>query len=1007
MVKKGGSKDFPTSKNLVKTQPSTKDLVKTQPSTTSKSKSAVSKSTVSKSTVSKSTVSKSAVSKSAVSKCDLSTQTVSTSSSRKEIFKPDDKLYILIVLTSFRFTLDEIFYMFQIYNKKEVVENIVINEYIDIILNNIFNANGFKFVKTSQSGGVPGENRFSVYSIYSRVKTLFTLCFCINIRKVGQMPTNDGIVNPNIRIRQGQRDVSNIVNIIKHNYNFTERVDDENACIQEILTRVVINNAFINGNGGEMIFDTIIRILIDEGKIVAKNPAVHDNQVVVNIINRDIRLFRQRFLAYYHATFNKIRSLISGNRLITLMQIIDVDNGVQYIAKKNLIIRQLKDNITILKNTGRITTNLFPLINKYIILTLIDTAYIINRFNNVYGPRLESVGELLVPIEQELINTQFPNYNMNIRKGYICEILDKPNININQLFFNNILKEILLAKERENIQPVIPLDLQLHDRRHRVLLDIDPRRRDDRLLDILPENIVEARRIVNERRQQRQQRQAQGQADRQPFENLNLEDEIEAEIRRVGRNRRAADALAWARIHRPNDLRLIHNLEIHAMDDPMDPMDPMDLLRQAFNIHRQPNMPQDRGFEDVDVPQGHIQQLEQLHYYNRKNTQLINDEDIAFFIEKDVIDYVTYNRLQINLRDKTIKFMGIELDKCTICFNDITEEDVKNSKICYLKCNHMYHTKCICKSFIIRSTNPTIRFDGKCRCPSCNNTTNEIVEYRNFLINREQNLVDIFNNPQEKRKYEDRQRQEIDEENAREAAQAAQEAQEAQEAQVIIQEPVPARQVPEIQLGDIALRRRGPAEARQVVVPEIQPEIQPAVPEIRPQVNREIATVVINSVTARRIGKEISMLHKYLKDPGCVIKGFYVNEENMLEMVFLLIGQTGTPYNGGEYLLKILLSPEHPHKPPSFHMLTENNRFAIDVNICLSFSNFHPNTWSSSNTLVTMIVGFISFMNSNEDTAGAIIRSDEDRIKAAKASKAYNLSKYKHILDNLIPKYYR
>lgn len=44
-------------------------------------------------------------------------------------------------------------------------------------------------------------------------------------------------------------------------------------------------------------------------------------------------------------------------------------------------------------------------------------------------------------------------------------------------------------------------------------------------------------------------------------------------------------------------------------------------------------------------------------------------------------------------------------------------------------------------------------------------------------------------------------------------------------------------------------------------------------------------------------------------------------------------------------------------------MITPSGRFQINTRLCLSISDFHPDTWNPSWTVSTIIMGLISFMN--------------------------------------------
>lgn len=67
---------------------------------------------------------------------------------------------------------------------------------------------------------------------------------------------------------------------------------------------------------------------------------------------------------------------------------------------------------------------------------------------------------------------------------------------------------------------------------------------------------------------------------------------------------------------------------------------------------------------------------------------------------------------------------------------------------------------------------------------------------------------------------------------------------------------------------------------------------------------------------------------------------------NLLEWRFVLQGPAGSDYEGGFYHGKITFPPDYPWKPPAIAMLTPNGRFAPNVNICMSMSSYHPESWN-------------------------------------------------------------
>ena len=88
---------------------------------------------------------------------------------------------------------------------------------------------------------------------------------------------------------------------------------------------------------------------------------------------------------------------------------------------------------------------------------------------------------------------------------------------------------------------------------------------------------------------------------------------------------------------------------------------------------------------------------------------------------------------------------------------------------------------------------------------------------------------------------------------------------------------------------------------------------------------------------------------------------------------------------GGVYHGKLKFPPEYPLKPPSIIMITPNGRFKTMRRICLSMSDYHPETWSPLWSVETILTGLVSFFNSNENStaAGCMLTTQEEKIRLA------------------------
>ncbi|KAI9292357.1 UBC-like protein [Neoconidiobolus thromboides FSU 785] len=123
-------------------------------------------------------------------------------------------------------------------------------------------------------------------------------------------------------------------------------------------------------------------------------------------------------------------------------------------------------------------------------------------------------------------------------------------------------------------------------------------------------------------------------------------------------------------------------------------------------------------------------------------------------------------------------------------------------------------------------------------------------------------------------------------------------------------------------------------------------------------------------------------------------------ESNILEWHYIITGPPETPYSGGQYHGKLVFPNDYPFKPPSIMMITPNGRFETNTRLCLSISDFHPDTWNPAWSVSTILNGLLSFMNSDDITTGSIKTSSEEKAKLAKLSMKYNF-KNKKFIGNL------
>lgn len=124
-------------------------------------------------------------------------------------------------------------------------------------------------------------------------------------------------------------------------------------------------------------------------------------------------------------------------------------------------------------------------------------------------------------------------------------------------------------------------------------------------------------------------------------------------------------------------------------------------------------------------------------------------------------------------------------------------------------------------------------------------------------------------------------------------------------------------------------------------------------------------------------------------------------QNNILEWHYLVRGPENSPYEGGIYHGKLKFPPEFPFRAPSIYMITPSGRFKTNTRLCLSISDFHPDTWNPAWSVGTILTGLLSFMLEKSPTLGSIETSDSEKKLAAIKSIDFNLKD--KILAELFP----
>ncbi|KAI6655511.1 Ubiquitin-conjugating enzyme E2 J1-like [Oopsacas minuta] len=160
-----------------------------------------------------------------------------------------------------------------------------------------------------------------------------------------------------------------------------------------------------------------------------------------------------------------------------------------------------------------------------------------------------------------------------------------------------------------------------------------------------------------------------------------------------------------------------------------------------------------------------------------------------------------------------------------------------------------------------------------------------------------------------------------------------------------------------------------------------------------------MSRMAIRSPAVKRLMKEAKELNKPTAH-------FFTQplEENLFEWHFTVKGPSDTAFEGGRYHGRIVFPPEYPMKPPSIIMLTENGRFSVNNKLCLSISNFHPESWEPSWSIRTVLMAIIAYMPMHgEGAIGSLDCTSSERAKLAVRSSTYKCRDCKKTNLELLP----
>jgi ubiquitin-conjugating enzyme E2 J2 len=152
-----------------------------------------------------------------------------------------------------------------------------------------------------------------------------------------------------------------------------------------------------------------------------------------------------------------------------------------------------------------------------------------------------------------------------------------------------------------------------------------------------------------------------------------------------------------------------------------------------------------------------------------------------------------------------------------------------------------------------------------------------------------------------------------------------------------------------------------------------------------------------------RLNKEFSLLQKSRPEQ---MRACPSDRDTLIWYYVIHNLPVSSPYHGGQYFGKLVFPREYPLKPPAISMITPSGRFEVNTRLCLSMSDFHPESWNPSWRVETILLGLISFMTDESDpsTTGGIKASSDSRRNDALLSFFRNMrnNEFKHYFPDMI-----
>lgn len=118
--------------------------------------------------------------------------------------------------------------------------------------------------------------------------------------------------------------------------------------------------------------------------------------------------------------------------------------------------------------------------------------------------------------------------------------------------------------------------------------------------------------------------------------------------------------------------------------------------------------------------------------------------------------------------------------------------------------------------------------------------------------------------------------------------------------------------------------------------------------------------------------------------------------KNLLRWHFSVRGPSNSAFADGIYHGRILLPKDYPMSPPRVQVLTASGRFNVGRDICLSASNYHPETWTPRWTILSLVDALRIHMLTSPNEINGIDASVEERKQLAGKSRHWKAGPVDH-----------